>query len=372
MKRFAALLLAALGLAAPAWALDDPPQEQAYPGLRTWTLEADKPLLKLEDAMAALRSSDRMTYEKAMRDLGLPQESDARGHRAWPRLAQPVRATAQFLGRERRKMAILSAPVLGRHRWLAVLLRQEGRGENAWRARQVFVFDTDPAPGLGQAFPDVLGDGARFWQVEHFVPKGYRAQAHVTSLLRWDERGRMRLCFQESSDYYRSGKLQGQALRLTHKLAFKGDQQVRRRVTLKTWPWMRREDFDRYERPGHAVKPSKQEELEESFAWDPVQFDFYGPEQELGKLVNAPAPYLRAEAAKRLGERLKTAPAQMAQAAWKDPDQGVRIQVALALAAIGDRSALASLAKALDNQELADEERQALEQARAALKARPR
>src|SRR5262245_16726746 len=237
MTRSTAFLIALLGLASAARALDPLPVVQQGPGYRTWTLEADHRLLKLEGVLHDLRSADRMTYTKVLEDLGIKQELQGR-EMAWPELIQPMEASAQFLGFERRKMAVVTAPVRGKHLWYAVLLRQEGNEEAYWRARQVFIFDTDPIEGLKQGYPDILGEDIHFWEARHIVQDRIYGRARVSSLFRWDERGRLRLTFQEHADAYRPAKFQGQALVLKQQLVFKGDQKIVRKLTLSSYPFM--------------------------------------------------------------------------------------------------------------------------------------
>jgi hypothetical protein len=369
--RRAAALLALLLTASPLLALDPLPDVQQGPGYVTWTLEADRPLVKLEDVMERLRRGDERRYLEGLQQLGIKQELAGR-ELAWPALVQPIQAQAQFLSFERRKLAVLTAPIEGRHKWYAVILRQEGNSEAYWRARQVVVFDTDPIEGYRDAFPDILGDDIRFWQVEHVMQDDIYGRARVTTIFKWDERGRMRRTFQEMADTWRAGKFIGEAQRLKQELVFKGDQRIVRKVTVKTFPWMKREEWERYSgvKPPEAA-PSKVIHLTESFSWDPADFDFYGAEQELTKLVKDKSPLIRRDAARRLGEHLKTAHPQLVAALQKDKDDKVRMQVALALAAIGDPSALPAVDAALANVEEPDHVREALQKAKDALTAAP-
>jgi len=371
MKRSAVLSLSALmagvflAVAGAAWALDPLPTVVQGPGYSTWTLEADLPLVKLEDAMADLRSADEIRYTAVLASLGIKKEDQGRGEFVLPRIDAPIAATTQFLSFDRRKLAVLTAPVLGHHSWYAVILRQDGDGEAYWRAFQVFVFDTDPETGLVQSFPDILGDDIRFWQVDHAVKDDVYGRAQVSSIFKYDETGRMRLCYQELSDAYLTAKFMGRSLRLKQTLAFPGDQTIVRKLALSSYPWMKREEFEQYQgvAPAQAL-PSKSWKVRETFAWDPADFDFYNPDQELYKLTHAPSPLVRGAAAQRLGEHLKAAPAAMARAVWHDQDPLVRIQTALALAEIGDPSALRALNKALANWNEDDTVRQALEGAK--------
>ena len=72
--------LAFLALSGAAWALDPLPTVVQGPGYSTWTLEADLPLVKLEDAMADLRSADEIRYTEEGRarvrdQLGIPEQA---------------------------------------------------------------------------------------------------------------------------------------------------------------------------------------------------------------------------------------------------------------------------------------------------------
>lgn len=367
MRRMALLLVLLLG-ASPLLALDPLLDVHKGPGYETWTLEADLPLVKLEDVMEGLRGGDRINYLRALKDLGIKKELAGR-ELAWPVIIQPIRAVAQFLSFERRKMAVLTAPIDGRHKWYAVILRQEGNGEAYWRARQVFLFATDPVDGFHQSFPDILGDDIRFWEVDHSVEDDVYGHARVSSIFRWDERGQMRRTYQEMADTWRVGKFIGQAERMEQRLVFPGNQHIIRHITIKDYPWMKREEWERYDgvKPPQAP-PSRVLHLTETFAWDPADFNFYGAQQELTKLVRSKSPLIRRDAARRLGEQLKTAHPQLV-AALKDKDPMVRIQVALALAAIGDPTALPAVKAALRNPEEDDSVREALQQARDTLAA---
>src|SRR5665213_2424765 len=121
MKRSAVFLTAFLSLAGVAWALDPLPEVVQEPGYSTWTLQADLPLVKLEDAMRDLKSTDKFRHARALTALGLKTEYEGRGAYAPPQIDEPIEASAQFLGFERRKMAVLTAPVKGHHRWYAVI-----------------------------------------------------------------------------------------------------------------------------------------------------------------------------------------------------------------------------------------------------------
>lgn len=365
--RIPVLFGACLALAAPAAALDPLPTVHPGQGFRTWAIEADRPLVKLETVMHDLRHTDRRSYEKALEALGIGKQPLGRGF-AYPELVQPIQASAQFLGFERRKMAVLSAPVRGKHRWYAVVLRQEGSGEAFWRARQVFVFDTDPVEGYSQDFPDVNGEDIRFWLVRHLGNTGIHGRVRLDSIFRWDERGRLRLTFQEVADAYHPGRFQGEARRLRHELEFRGDQTIRRTLRVLSYPWMKREEWERYSRvQAPDAPPAGVVTVRERFAWNPADFNFYGAEQELEKLVKDRSPFVRREAARRLGDTLKTTHPQLEQAMLKDKDAYVRVQAALALEAIGDPAALPAVEQALRNWDEPDTMREAFERAQRSL-----
>ena len=139
MKRstlFSALLALGLCLAGSARALDPLPEVVQGEGYKTWTLKADLPLLKLEDALSDLRSGDSIRHDRVLAALGMGPESTGRGEYALPVIDAPAQAVTQFLSFDRRKLAILSVPVRGHHRWYAVILRQEG-GDGAAEEEKV-------------------------------------------------------------------------------------------------------------------------------------------------------------------------------------------------------------------------------------------
>lgn len=365
---FSLALVGLLGLAPRAWSLDPLPVVEQGPGYKTWMVESHHPLLRLEDALHDLRSSDRRTYEKVLEDLGLQKRLEGR-ELAWPELEQPMEAKTSFLSFERRKLGIISAPLRGRNHWLAIVLRQEGNNEAYWRAIQCFEFDTDPVDGYAQEFPDINGEDINFWLVRHINQDDIYGRARVTSIFKYDEK-RLRLVYHEAYDFYRGAKFQGQALKLDQELVFKKDQKIVRKMVLKTYPFMKREEFDKYEGvEAKEAKPAKVQKIQETFAWNPADFNFYQDEQELEKLVKNKSPFIRRDAARRLGEHMKTTHPQLEEAMLKDKDAYVRIQCALALAAIGDPKALPSVKKALLNYDEPDEVREAFQRAQAKLEA---
>ena len=171
-------------------------------------------------------------------------------------------------------------------------------------------------------------------------------------------------------DFYRAAKFQGQALKLDQELVFKGDQKIVRKLVLKTYPFMKREEFDKYEgvKPKEAT-PATVTKVQETFAWNPIDFNFYQSDQELEKLVKHKSPLIRRDAARRLGESMRTTHKQLEAAMLNDKDEYVRIQCALALKAIGDPAALPSVEKALLNYNEPDEVRDVLKKLETKLKA---
>ena len=363
-----ALVIGAGLLARPAFSLDPLVVVEQGPGFKTWMIEAHRPLLKLEDVLHDLRSPDRRTYLKALDDLGLQQRMVGR-ELAWPEVEQPIEAKTAFLSFERRKLAVISAPLRGRNEWLCIVLRQEGNGEMYWHAVQAFDFDTDPIDGYSQDFPDINGEDIDFWLVKHVNKDDIYGRARVTSIFRYDEK-RLRLVYHEAADFYRAGKFQGDALSLKQTLVFKGDQKIIRKLDLSSYPFMKREEFEHYEGvKAPQAKPAKVTQVQESFAWNPVDFNFYQSDQELEKLVRSKSPLIRRDAARRLGENMKSTHPQLEEAMLKDKDAYVRIQCALALEAIGDPKALPSVEKALLNYDEPDEVKEALQRAETKLKA---
>jgi hypothetical protein len=288
---------------------------------------------------------------------------------AWPELEQPVEAKTVFLSFERRKLAVVTAPLRGRNHWLSVVLRQEGSGEAYWRAVQAFEFDTDPIDGYAQQFPDINGDDIDFYLVKHVNQDDAYGRARVVSIFRYDEK-RLRLVYHEVYDFYRPAKFQGESLKLEQDLVFKGDQKIVRKLKLKSYPFMKREEFENYEGVKPAEAPAtKVSEVQESFAWNPADFNFYDAGQELEKLVTHKSALIRRDAARRLGESLRSTHKVLENAMLHDKDAYVRVQCALALESIGDPKALPSVEKALLNYNEPDEMRAAYLRTQAKLKA---
>ena len=122
------------------------------------------------------------------------------------------------------------------------------------------------------------------------------------------------------------------------------------------------------------MKPRRTFSFSESFSWTPQNFSFYDPAAELEKLALNKSPEVRRDAARRLGEILKTTHAQLEKSLLKDSDAYVRAQCALALENIGDPKALTALKKALNKYNDTDNAEGAYQRAfdrLSALKAKP-
>ena len=342
LYRIAGLVLM-LALSAGARALDPLPDVYHGAGYISWQVRADAPLWRMETLLERLRDPNIADRRKAMHDIGYEQGRVGR-ELMWPEITQPIKVEEKWLGIERRKLAVLTAPVKGSHAWTMVIFRQDSNDEAYWRPFQFLKFDTEPTEGLVVDFPDINGELIYFMQVKHVVKDDVYGWRKVDSIFKFDEK-QLRLTYQEPYDYYRNGKFQGDPLRLSQKLTFKGDQRIRRELTIKTYPFMPGPDFYNYEE--HNVKPRHTEKASERFSWDPQNFSFYNPIDELEKLVGNKSAFVRREAARRLGEVLKTTHPQLEKAMLTDKDAYVRSQCALALENIGDVAALPSVEKAL-------------------------
>lgn len=363
-KSFLGLIVALTGLASMARALDPLPVVLSGRGYKTWSLNQDGKLWRLEDLLHDLRSADRRVYTATLKDLGFLKERLGKIEK-WPELEQPIEAKTSFLSFERRKLGVITAPIHGKHQWYLILLRQEGNDEAYWRPLQFFIFDTDPVEGLQIEFPDILGDDIRFLQVRHLGKDDIFGRAHSLALFRYDEK-RLRLTWQEFDRYWRAGKFQGDPTRIEQSISFKGDQKFTRTLQVKSWPFLTREEFDKYE----GTEPRKSWTVKERFVWNPIGYNFYGDIEELTKLVQHDSPLVRREAARRLGEVMTNTHPQLEKAVLKDKDAYVRMQAALSLGHIGDPKALPTIEKALKNWDEPDTMREAFEKARAALEAK--
>ncbi len=343
--KFFCTLAAALFFAAarPAAALDPLPDAYHGPGFVSWLSHQDAKLWAMEKLMEALRNPDLAEKRKAMQAIGFQKLRVGRSL-MWPEIEQPVSVETKWLGIDRRKLAVMTMPARGRNTWFMILFRQDSNDEAYWRPVQVLKFDNDPAAPFEISFPDINGEQIYFVQVRHLVkdqPIGVRV---ATSIFKFDEK-QLRLTFQETDGFYRRGWFQGDPTKVEQQLEFKGDQRIRRKVTVRTYPYMKDPEFFKYEDAN--VTPRKTEKAEERFSWNPQLFSFYHPVDELEKLVRNKSPWIRREAARRLGEIMKTTHPQLEKAMLTDKDAYVRAQAALAIENIGDVKALPSVEKAL-------------------------
>ena len=225
------------------------------------------------------------------------------------------------------------------------------------------MFDTDPAKGLNFDWPDILDDAIPMMAVRHLEQNATYGNMQVMSLFKFDER-RLRLTWQETDDHWRAGKFTGTPTWTKQNLKF-GNQRIERTLTQSQHLYTEGEEIERYigEEPYRVLKGK------EIFSWNPMGFSFYHAEDELLKLKSNSLPEIRRQAARRLGLILKTSHAILEQAMLSDKDAMVRIQSALAIAAIGDPEALKSVEKALTNWDEPDNVVQALRQAQSQLEA---
>lgn len=335
-----AVLLALPGLMA---ALDPLPDIFYGPGYISWQIQQDAKLWRMETLLERLRDPNLKEREKTMRQIGFEKFRVGR-NLVMPEIIQPLHVETKWLGIERRKHAILSLPLKGKHAWVVIVFRQDSNDEAYWRPYQFLKFDTEPAEGLVLSYPDIMGDSIYFLGIKHLVKNDVYGHRKVQSLFKYDEK-QLRLSYQETDNYYRGGQFQGDPQRLEVTHSYKGDQRIVRNVVVKTYPFMPGPEFFNYEESN--VSPRKTERFTEKFSFNPQNFSFYDPEVELGKLVNHASPHVRREAARRLGETMKTTHPQLEQAMLADKDAYVRAQSALALENIGDVAALPSLQKAL-------------------------
>jgi hypothetical protein len=309
VRRFFAFaaLLGLLAFARPARALDPLPDVYYGSGYIGWTLPADAKLWAMENLMEGLRNPDLSERQKVMKSIGFEKIRVGR-ELLWPEIEQPIEVETKWLGVERRKEAILTMPVRGRHAWIMVLFRQDANDETYWRPFQLLKFDAEPVEGIQVSYPDILGDQIYQVRVKHLSKDDIYGTRRVDSIFKFDEK-QLRLTYQETDNFYRSGKFQGDPTKIHQELSFKGDQRIQRKVEIKTYPFMPAPEFYHYEESN--VKPRKVMKASESFSWNPQNFSFYDPIAELEKLVTHKSPWVRREAARRLGEILKTSYPQL-------------------------------------------------------------
>lgn len=325
-------------------ALDPLPAVYYGSGYLSWLLPADAKLWSMEKLMERLRDKDLARRQEAMKDIGFQKIRVGR-QLLWPEIEQPFKVEAKWLGIDRRKEAILTMPAHGRYAWVMILFRQDANDETYWRPFQFLKFDTDPVDGIETSYPDILGDQIYFIRVKHLSKDDIYGTRSVESIFKFDEK-QLRLTYQETDNFYRAGKFQGDPVKIHQKLDFPGDQRIIRKIEIKTYDFMPGPEFYHYEESN--VKPRRAASTKETFSWDPQNFSFYDPQAELKKLVTHSSPWVRREAARRLGELVKTTHPQLEQAMLSDKDPYVRAQAALALANIGDSAALDSVKKALN------------------------
>jgi hypothetical protein len=331
------------GLAKPALALDPLPDVYQGPGYISWVLPQDAKLWAMEKLMERLRDPDMKARREAMKEIGFEKIRVGR-ELFWPEIEQPIKVDTKWLGVDRRKEAIMTMPVRGRHAWVMILFRQDANDETYWRPFQFLKFDAEPVEGISVSYDDILGDEIFFVHVKHLAKDDIYGRRRVDSLFKFDEK-QIRLTYQETDHFYRAGKFQGDPTRISQSLKFKGDQHLNRDIEVRTYPFMPDPEFEHY--TDAQLTPRRVQHAKESFAWDPQNFSFYDPEAELAKLVRNPSPWVRREAARRLGEIMKTTHPQLEGAMLHDHDAYVRAQAALALANIGDPKALPAVKKVL-------------------------
>lgn len=343
-------ILAALLAGTPAHALDPMPDVYQGPGYLSWMAHQDAKLWSMEKLMEALRQPDLKERRKTMAAIGFQKVRVGRSL-MWPEIEQPIKVETHWLGIERRKMAVMTIPMHGRHDWAMILFRQDSNDEAYWRPIQFLTFDVDPVEGLEVSYPDINGEQTYFILVKHLVKDDIYGVRRAASIFKFDEK-QLRLTFQEADGFYRRGWFQGDPTKLDQELAFKMDQTIRRKIMVRTYPYMKDPEFFKYEEAN--VRPRRTEKGEERFAWNPQLFSFYHPIDELQKLARNKSAWIRRDAARRLGEILKTTHPQLEKAMLTDLDAYVRAQSALALANIGDPKALPSVEKALRKYDEAD------------------
>lgn len=324
-------------------ALDPLPDVHHGSGYLSWMLAKDSKRWAMEKLMERLRDPDLVYRQKAMKEIGFEKFRVGRSL-MWPEIEQPLKVETSWLGIERRKLAVMTMPVKGHHAWIMILFRQDGNDEAYWRPIQFLKFDTDPVEGLQMDFPDINGEQIYFLQVKHLVKDDIYGSRIALSLFKFDEK-QLRLTFQETDRFYRGGKFQGDPTKVKQVLKYPGDQHIVRTLEAVTFPFMKGPEFYQYEEEN--VSPRRTEKAVERFAWTPQFFSFYDPEAELEKLVTHKSKWVRRDAARRLGEVLKTTHPQLEAAMLKDKDAYVRAQCALALENIGDVKALPAVEKAL-------------------------
>jgi hypothetical protein len=338
-------------------------------GYHSWMAPEDAKTWRMERLLYELRQKDEGLRTRALKQLGFGKQRFSRTL-MWRQWIEPIQVEEKWLGFERRTMAVLWAPYDGKLGYAMVVFVRDGIDPDYWKPWQLFEFDTDPAQGLKVEFPDILDDKIYYLSVRHMVKDDIYGNRQVITLFKDDERGgdrQMLPVWQETDEYFRSGKFAGDPWWLSQKLTY-GNQRIEREVTVKHYTYTKRGEEVRYlEAPYDGVKST--ETMRERFSWNPADFHFYDAVTELEKLVRDKHPEIRSQAARRLGFLLSTTHPQIEKAMLGDQDARVRIHCALALASIGDPAALPSVQKGLDNTEEDDTVKEALEAAQTALQA---
>ena len=98
-------MVALLGLAGPARALDPLPDIYEGPGYISWELPQDAKLWRMETLLERLRDPNVQDREKAMREIGFEKFRVGR-ELMMPEIIQPIHVDMKWLGIERRKQAL--------------------------------------------------------------------------------------------------------------------------------------------------------------------------------------------------------------------------------------------------------------------------
>jgi hypothetical protein len=339
-------------------------------GYKTWMAPEDAKTWRMETLLYSLRQKNETLKIKALTQIGFQQERVGRSL-MWRQWIEPIETAQSWLGEERRTLAVLWAPYEGKLKYCMLVMVRSGDDQNYWKPWQIFEFDTDPNEGLKVSFPDVLSDDIKLMSVRHLVKDDPQGNREVVTLFKNNERGssqQLLPVWQETDVFYRAGKFQGEASWLHQSLTL-GNQRIVRKLTLKRYEYTLRAEETRYLEAPYD-KPKKVEQFDERFSWNPSDFSFYDSVTELEKLVRHKHAEVRAQAARRLGLMLSSTHPQLEKAMLSDKDARVRIYAALAIKAIADPKALASVRKGLANNDEDDTVKEALEQALAVLEAK--
>lgn len=331
-----------------ASSLEPPLQVVKGQGFQSWAAPESARSWRLDRLAYELKDRNHVRREKVLEELGFERARVGRTLH-WQDLEEPITMQSVKLSFSDRPLTVVSFPHKGRGTWALVVFEQQPEKDDLrfWRPRQLFIFDTDPVPGLGLKYPDILSDGMQEMAARHLVKDGVHGNREVVSIFKWDERGpdaRLRLTWQETDLEYRAGKFQGKPSWTESKLTY-GNQRIERSVRVRQYAFTDEGELEHYK----GVEPTRTENYRERFSWNPAQFLFYDGRTELEKLSRNKSELVRREAARRLGNILSTSHRILVDAAVKDKSAYVRMQAALALGEIGDRKALPALKKAAAN-----------------------